>query len=187
MLKRSMMFTLSWGALSLAPVASVDLPAQLLPVYGGPGGTAFTRSCGTGRVLTGLRTRVGLVIDAVGVLCRPVNSNGTLGSETTRGTHAGSGGGSIKIVRCRAGEVVSGAQVAFGSYVDRILMSCQPWTAASRTVDTARFNRWIIVGNVDGGTSGTEERCESPAQPANGIRGRATAVVDAIGFICNEP
>ena len=32
-----------------------------------------------------------------------------------------------------------------------------------------------------------QEICEAPKQPMVGIRGRASGLVDAIGFICDEP
>ena len=80
--------------------------AQDLVIYGGGGGSAFTRTCGNNRVMTGFQYRKGLVIDGIGLLCRPVQSNGTLGSESA-GSMAGGGGGSFgtqvlrRRLRCR--------------------------------------------------------------------------------------
>jgi hypothetical protein len=31
------------------------------------------------------------------------------------------------------------------------------------------------------------EFCESRSQPVHGIRGRAATLVDALGFVCDEP
>ena len=59
------------AALALGAFAADD-PPQLLPIYGGTGGSSFTRDCGAGHVLTGLRYRSGVVVDAIGLLCRPV-------------------------------------------------------------------------------------------------------------------
>lgn len=53
---RSVLLAVACGLMPLSATSPV-LPAQLLPVYGGGGGTAFTRSCGAGKVLTGLRYR----------------------------------------------------------------------------------------------------------------------------------
>src|SRR3954470_16189159 len=108
-MNRSMLLALSWGTFSLAPLSATDLPTQKLPVYGGSGGTAFERSCGAGMVLTGFRYRSGFFVDALGLLCRPVNADGKLGSETTVGTLAGGGGGTSKSVSCPAGSVVASA------------------------------------------------------------------------------
>lgn len=69
---RSFLLSLLGGALVLAPRRAPDLPAQLLPVNGGSGGTAYSRDCGAGRVVTGLRMRSALLVDAVGLLCKPV-------------------------------------------------------------------------------------------------------------------
>ena len=108
MITRAVLLALSLGMLSAAPLASSRLPEQLLPVYGGSGGTAFSRSCGAGKVLTGLRSRGGVLLDAVGILCRPVLADGTLGSETVIGTLAGGGGGTSGVQSCDRGTVLSG-------------------------------------------------------------------------------
>jgi hypothetical protein len=71
----SWMFGLLFAAVAVRPS---DLPPQYLPVYGGSGGTAFTKDCGSGYVLTGLRYRSSLLVDAIGIMCRPVNANGSL-------------------------------------------------------------------------------------------------------------
>jgi hypothetical protein len=171
---------------ALAVVAALDLPPQLLPVYGGGGGTAYTRSCGGGYVLTGLRYRMGVAFDAVGILCRPVLPDGTLGPETTVGTQAGGGGGTSKVINCAAGQVVFGGSVFFATYVGQLTIVCRPWHPDSRTFsgtdayhstehDLQAFKQ--LVG----------EFCESTHQPAHGIRGRAGTLVDAFGFICDEP
>jgi hypothetical protein len=85
---------------ALPATARAQLPAQQTSVVGGSGGTTFTRDCGAGRVLTGLRGREGLQIDAVAIMCAPVLSNGTLGPTSAVGTLAGGGGGTFKEVRC---------------------------------------------------------------------------------------
>lgn len=68
---RRLFVTLSSLTLALGtPANAQDIPPQRLPVFGGSGGTAFTRDCGSGKVLTGLRFRGGMFVDAVGLLCR---------------------------------------------------------------------------------------------------------------------
>lgn len=180
MLPHHLLVTLSWGMLSF-------LPAQLLPVYGGSGGTAFTRGCGAGKVLTGVRYRAGLFVDAVGLLCRPVNANGTLGSETTVGTLAGGGGGTSGAVSCPSGKVVAGLSLRYGSYIEGLSLDCRAWTSASKSFGgpvqyTTPFGNW-------NGSLGTRvgEKCEAPTQPGVSVRGRSASFVDAIGLICDEP
>lgn len=179
------------GMFSGALVSSSYLPPQYLPIYGGSGGTAFTRDCGVGKVLTGLRYRGGLLVDAVGLLCRPVAANGTLGSESTVGTLAGGGGGNAGTAICPTGTVVSSAEIKYGTYVNRVRIRCRPWNAAARTFGgTTQFPSDQVgeTGNIVAGQATVkEEKCEAYSQPARGIRGRAHSLVDAIGFICNEP
>jgi hypothetical protein len=185
MFLRSTMLALATGALALMPMRATDLPTQLLPVFGGSGGTAFSRDCGAGRVLTGLRYRSGLVLDAVGLLCRPLNADGSLGSETTVGTLAGGGGGTSNVARCASNTIVRAAYVYYGSVIDGIKMQCYAWDKATRS-SAGPLRSTITAGSLDG-PNVNFEICEANTQPAAGIRGRAGLVVDAIGFTCDEP
>lgn len=184
MITRSTSLLLAWGALALVPMRAPDLPTQNLPVFGGAGGTAFTRSCGTGRVLSGLRYRAGLSLDAIGLLCRPVGSDGTLGSETTVGAMAGGSGGTFAVARCKAGYVVHGAYFRYGTFVDGLRMHCVPWHPTTRSFHGVGHVEYI--GRTEDNSSGSGF-CEAQTQPVVAIRGRAASLVDAIGFSCNEP
>jgi hypothetical protein len=182
---RPTLLALAWGALALTPTRAADLPAQVLPTYGGAGGTSFTRSCGVGRVITGLRYRAGLVVDAIGLLCRTVNADGTLSSESSIGSMAGGGGGTAGVARCAGPRVLTQLSLYYGSVVDGLSITCMPWEPATRTYrptdgTTVHFGR-------TGLTTKAVERCESNRQPAVSIRGRAGGVVDAFGFTCDEP
>ena len=183
-MKRSMMLALSWGTFAITPLRAPDLPPQQLPVYGGSSGTAFTRSCGSGYVLTGFRYRIGIWVDAVGIMCRQVKSDGTLGSETTVGTMAGGGAGTLGTTSCPAGSVVAIATVAYGMLVNGFHFRCHVWDAASRKWTSERvqlaFGRYLI-------DTQTVSRCEDKSQPVHAIRGRVGWFVDAIGIVCDEP
>ena len=184
MIARSIFLGLTWSALALLPTRSADLPEQKLPVLGGTGGESFTRSCGAGKVLTGFRHRTGLVVDAIGLLCRPVNSDGSLGAETTVGTLVGGSGGTTGFSSCESGTVLTRVRIHFRTYVDGVRMFCSTWNKSTRSTGDntsfPSFGRTII------NTSEAEE-CEMKVQPAVAIRGRAAGVVDAFGMICNEP
>ena len=169
-----------------ALLPATDLPAQLLPVYGGSGGTAFNRDCGTNRVLTGLRFRSGQELDAVGLLCRPVLSDGTLGPETTVGTLTGGGGGTSNAASCPQGKVVVQARIVFGSWVDSVELYCLNWDHATRSFRQGS-GTILDVGRHTSPTAGQNEGCESSFQPAHAIRGRSGIFVDAFGLICDEP
>ena len=186
MIPRSILLALSWGTLSVTPLRSTQLPQQLLPVYGGAGGTSFSRSCGVGKVLTGLRFRAGLLVDAVGLLCRPVSATGTLGSESTVGTLVGGSSGTSGTVSCGTGSVVVGAAIRHGSYVDMLKLNCRRWEANTRRFETVGYLT-NAIGNSLSTAAYNEEKCEASSQPAIAIRGRSHSLVDAIGFICDEP
>ena len=183
MLKHSMLLALSWGTFSMAPIAAPDLTPQKLPVYGGSGGVAFERSCGAGKVLTGFRYRTGMFLDAVGLLCRPVYADGTLGPETSVGTLAGGGGGTSSAHGCAAGGVVTGVTIHAGTFINGIHVTCMHWLAAERRYALEDFG-WFFGTTVP---YPKKEACESDRQPAHGIRGRAATYVDAFGVVCDEP
>ena len=185
MILRSAVFAFSWGLLSLVPLASQNLPPQFLPILGGTGGNGYTRSCGAGRVLAGLFFRAGSLVDGVGVICRPVLPDGSLGPASTRGALAGNGGGTSGSRTCAAGRAVVRAGIRHGSYINSLLLFCRRWDAATRTVTGLEFAQ-DGIGVPEGGRNDFQG-CESARQPANGIRGRAANLVDAIGFICDEP
>lgn len=94
-----------------AGAASTRLNASLvfeeLPPIGGIGGSAFSRECPDGNVLTGIRYRRGLLVDGIGIKCRPIRSDGTLGAEVNAGSMAGGSGGTSGSVSCPSGEVVA--------------------------------------------------------------------------------
>ena len=173
--------------LPLLALTSPDLPPQNLPVLGGTGGTAFTRDCGAGRVLSGVRYRSGMVIDAIGLLCRPVLSDGKLGPETTIGTIAGGSGGTTHVAGCPSGTVLTGMFVKYGSYVSYIIGSCSTWRASTRTFATPPSANTEDIGlALTAGATGVEN-CESQLQPGAALRGRAASFIDALGLVCDEP
>jgi hypothetical protein len=189
MLARSMVLGLTWSALTLLPMRAPDLPAQYLPVYGGSGGTAFTRTCGAGKVLTGVRYRKGATLDAIGLLCRPVLADGSLGSESTVGTLVGGGGGTSGSESCGAGRVMIGGTISHGTYIHGLTFRCRVWDKATRTyggADAGGLYVYTTAGDLSIGDT-KESYCEQKSQPLVGFRGREASLVDAIGFICNEP
>jgi hypothetical protein len=160
-------------------------PTQRTPAFGGGGGTAFELRCGQGYVLTGLQGRQGMVIDRIGVLCRPVRSDGSLGSETTVGGQVGAGGGNPATVSCGSGRVVSALYILYGTYVDSVQIGCRTWHPGTRsTSGTIAFGQKL---GGSGSPTPVQVSCGSDRQPGAGILGRAGGVVDSIGLVCNEP
>jgi hypothetical protein len=169
-----------------ASVTSAQGSPQYTSVFGGSGGTAFTRDCGAGRVMTGLRGRSGAYVDAVGLLCAPVRSDGTLGSTSAVGELAGGGGGTFAELRCASGQVVSNIAIGYGSVVDHLAVYCRLWNAAARRFE----GDFAVVGNLGVYRTGSQHvaaTCSARVQPGAGIRGRRGMLVDAIGLICDEP
>jgi hypothetical protein len=174
---------------ALISASPVPLPPQYLPILGGAGGSGFTRSCGAGNVVTGLQFREGMVVDAIGVMCRPVSQSGALGAQQASGSLAGGGGGTSGTVSCPSGQVITRMRIAFGSFVDGIAIYCARWNASTRQYDAEGAFVTNYIARDDGvfSSGAPTQRCDSRAQPVNGIRGRASGVVDAIGIICDEP
>ena len=184
---------LTWRSATLAAcllpamsssVRTSDLPRQQLPIYGGGGGAAFTRTCGDNRVMTGCQYRQGLWIDAIGLLCRPVSSTGTLGAESA-GSLAGGTGGTFRTRSCPVGSVVAGGTVDYGSVIETVRINCREWKAATRSFGTAE-TVLSVVGNNPTLPNG-RSLCANAVQPVVAIRGRAGAFIDAVGFTCDEP
>ncbi len=182
------------GVLSLVPLVSTDLPAQGLPVYGGSAGMPFSRACYPWMVMTGIRFRAGAVLNAVGLLCRPVPVNGTLGSEYSVETLVGGGGGTLQTRSCPDNMVVVGAEIEYGDLVSQLTLICRTWNAAKRGHGLPEeFAE--PAGSFHPTKARNAERCPAPT-PAKGIRGRSGCSgcsgtgpwdqIDAIGISCGK-
>jgi len=171
-----------------ASALGADEPAQNTPIFGGSGGRGFSLSCGAGYVLTGLRGRTGTLVDRVGLLCRFVRADGTLGAETTRDREVGGTGGGPASRSCPPGQVVSGLTVRTGSYVDEVRLLCGTWNAAQRTWSgRTELPQGFGLRTPSLTSTFKSHLCELRRQPAVGIRGRSGGFVDALGLTCNEP
>jgi hypothetical protein len=169
-----------------AQQASANLPAQRSPIFGGAGGVSFALTCGSGNVLSGIRARADAFVFAVGITCRAVLPDGSLGPESVVGEMAGGTSGAPVAAGCASGQVLAGADVRAITYVQSIALHCSAWDSAKRRV-TARETQTIYVGQPAAGNAQHRTRCEFDTQPMVGIWGRAQSLVDAIGFLCDEP
>ena len=168
--------------------AAQDLAAENLKLMGGTGGTAFTRSCPAGSVLTGIRARVGLAIDAIGLKCRPVQANGSLGGETDVGSLAGGTGGTGTSGSCAQGSVIA-QQDATGAIltIGYLRLTCFGWSASARTFGSQTGTINVITPAGYPLSNIGSDKCSRSTQPARAIRGRSGSLVDAFGLVCNEP
>jgi hypothetical protein len=195
-------------AILLPPVAPAfigvrDLPVQTLAQAGYPtGGTAFTRTCPSGSVLTGFRTRKGVIIDAIGIKCRAVGADGTLGTETSVGSLTGGDGGTASAGSCPSGTVITGSvgALAFPVGLFGFAFECRHWNAATRRwsgLPVTAINIPTVGGLVLMALPGpnlalltgfaTYRACSNETQPAEGIAGRSGTYLDAVGLRCDEP
>ena len=177
------------GALAVIFVAassharSARVAAEELPLLGSIlTGSPFSRSCPDNHVLTGFRYRSGLTLDGIGpIKCRPIQSDGTLGTEALFGSLAGGNGGTLANKSCGANQVIAGQQSGVPR-LGSLTFFCVRWSATSKA--------WFGTGdvlNLFGGAASQMRQCSSSTQPATGIRGRHGMVIDAIGLVCNTP
>jgi hypothetical protein len=170
---------------TITTIKPVDLAEQTLTAFGGGGGNSFSRRCPDGTVLTGLRGLRGLWMDAVGIICSPVMSNGQLGAPSAQGTLAGGTGGTMAERKCAGDQVVSGIYVRFDNLVSNINVECKAWDPATRQMGLTPVSLNGFTSSVS--TQGQGVRCSNRTQPASGIHGRAASYLDAIGLRCDEP
>ena len=161
-------------------VRSSPSAAEELPLIGSSiTGTVFYRTCPDNHVLTGFRYRSGSVLDGISIKCRPVRSDGTLGTEVLAGSLAGGNGGTLANKSCAANEVLAGQR---GILPNQLSFFCVRWSATSR----AWFGSGAVLALL-GPELSTPLTCSSSTKPATGIRGRHGMVIDAIGLVCNTP
>lgn len=163
-----------------------NLALENLPLVGSPGGTSFTRNCPANHVLTGVRWRRGLLLDGIGIKCRPVQSDGKLGAEINSGSMAGGNGGTAGSESC-PGVIVSQKGASQGGVgIGMLFLGCFQWFPASRSWGGSSITH-IFVKTGGSLPALTTDTCSLGGQPATGIQGRHGSIVDAFGLRCNTP
>lgn len=163
---------------------SVRSAPELLPLIGSSiAGSAFARSCLDNHVLTGFRYRSGLTLDGISIKCRPVLTDGTLGTEVLVGSQAGGNGGTLANKSCGANQVIVAQAGPAPAGMLALTFFCVQWSATSK----AWFGSPVGLGLVASTSTTPRSTCSSSTQPAVGIRGRHGMVIDAIGLVCNTP
>lgn len=104
-------------------------------------GSPYLRACPSGQVLTGLRGRAGLNVDAVSILCAEVNpeqSSGVVskGQTFAIGTPIWGAGGSAATAACGGLLFLRGVDVSFDGVVRRLSVRCGPLAVQSLAVPT---------------------------------------------------
>ena len=180
------------GALLDVTPCTVVAAQDLLAIIGGSGGSSFSQVCPNGQVLTGIRARRGMTLDAIGIRCKPVRADGALGSESDQGPVWGGPGGTPFAQSCSPGYVVAEQVAVFnGAVLTELTYLCYRWLSATGSWD--RMDNGVPIrvlpANVAPGAriNGSSTRCQFAARPADGVRGRSGLVVDAIGIRCDAP
>ena len=161
--------------------------AEDLPMVDGlPGGNAESRTCPDEAVMTGLRVRFGIMLDAIGIRCRRINANGTLGSEFDDGSMMGGTGGTVRVTSCPSGTVIVGQRLVrslvppFG--LVQVGFTCRGWSPTLRT--TYGATAVVVVWKSNLSAHGTSDDCSAPSRPVRRVRTRAGIYVNAAGFTC---
>ena len=170
--------------------ASARMVFETLPLIGGmTGGNTFTRRCPDNYVLSGLRWRKGLVLDGIGIKCRPLSVAGTFGTEINVGTMAGGNGGTAGSDSCgpaNVREVVAGQRGGSGGVgVAGLVLECFEWLGGDKAwgggSPTSRIEVMYNAPQLN------QHRCADAKKPAVGITGRHGSIIDAVGLICDTP
>lgn len=181
-----------------ATIALVTSPSQatMTEVFGGPGGTPFSMSCGSGRYLVGFDAGAGAWIDGVGLICASIVSGNKVATSFSKRGWAGGKGGSRQEVYCPPGQAVTALGVAHTrggglqrQYVNTVDIQCQHRQEKSGCISSGEGCGYLpseVVGVfVQKGIHYRYDPLRCPAgEYATGIQGRAGAYVDAIGLIC---
>jgi hypothetical protein len=145
---------------------------------GGTGGTAYSRDCGAGQLLVGVKGRAGSGIDAVAPICAyaaDVQNGSTAYADPL---HLEGGPGGVPFRRaCPAGMAVTRVYTRAAAGVDRLQIECEAVTKAAEPVDTTLLPAGSRSGEV------TDETCP-PFAVMSSIHGSAGSEVDRLGGTC---
>lgn len=163
----------------------VGAAEQRSPRWGGSGGTrSYNMDCGSGGVLVGVTGKSGTWIDQMGVMCRRIASDGSLGGYFTRGPYGGSGGTSSGTHRCDGGNVVRGISGLAGSYVHQLHIFCEKWNPARKrreggTTKVPVFGKWGAF------LSENKFFCSGSSAVVKALRGRYGGYIDSVQVVCD--
>lgn len=175
------------GASSLAGAAEFVTPSA-----GGTGGDhSYNLDCGNDGVLVGFSGKWGSWMDSIGIICRKINADGTLGSSFAVGPRGGNGGNEAGSASCEPANVVQLLSPYTGSYINSLGFTCGTWSPATRTVarpparnDDADVKR-VGASGTHIGSSNSRLECPTDGKPGVGIRGKYGSYVDSIALTCD--
>ncbi len=114
---------------------------------GGPdrGSSTASMACPLGFILTGLFGKKGEYITKIGLVCSPLNQDGTTGTKSSQVSQGNNGGHEWDDKDCPPNSAFAGIVGVYGSYVDRIQGVCKNITDESDTMYTG----WAGEGGSD--------------------------------------
>jgi hypothetical protein len=152
----------------------------------GLGGMLFRRWCPAGMAVSGLRGRVGALVDRVEVECMDV-SRLNFGGETELNPHGGNDG-TVYLEKCAGRGALIGITTQYGDYVDRMGGVCDvvSTTCTSGSCTEALMNLTYVLPSYGGFGGGVaEQKCRSGSVVV-GVEVHAGDLIDAISPICAE-
>jgi hypothetical protein len=94
-----------------------------LPVQGGTTGFPTQTECPGGYVAVGIHGRFGLHIDRLGLVCRVLNADNSLGATYYAGAQGGFGGDHFELW-CPSGQAIAGFQGYSSDYIHQLKLHC---------------------------------------------------------------
>lgn len=159
--------------------------ASRTTIVGGSGGGPFELKCRNREVLVGVQMQLGSAMDAIGPVCKPLNSAGKTmprgGPANIAAGRTGGPGGSEQQVVCIKNRMVYSMNVFVDKFniVNHVEIKCRNLGFAPKP---------DILVPPHGGSSerSYEVSCQVNHIP-NGLYGKSGAMVDAVGLICDHP
>ncbi len=142
------------------------------PYRGGRGEGVYSSACQPGWMAVGIHGRSSEQIDRIGLVCRYLERDGTLGAEDFRETAGGEGGTSF-LSMCPDGYAIGGLAGRSGAQLDRVQIVCDtlPGTV-------------LFEGNPVGGTGGATFADVAPNRYfLTKVTGRSDAWIDGLWAI----
>lgn len=150
-------------------------------------GSIFELSCGEGDVAVGIHGRSGAWLDALGLVCAPVQPDGTLGAVFKTDTAGGNGGGEREAV-CPTGQALVGIDISRDNRPVRVINPlCQTlteWNMPNATTST-------VIGLGDAAATSSPLLCPQGSAlfkvsvEIGTIPGYVSTFVLVADFICN--
>lgn len=162
--------------------------ARDLEQVGGSGGGPYESACRPGDVLVGLGVNLGLVVDSVGAVCAPLNSDKTRWAAPTTYSppRAGGSGGGQQPVLCRRDDAVMAIRVSVGIFSKLLVVTGVEITCGTMASPLRRYKVSALSAQSSRIRGQRDLSCYgSGSEPwAVGIFGRSGTYVDSLGVKC---